>query len=373
MALLQGTLGVRLVLWMGKTVPLPAPTEVVESLARVEVTSDAERGDGFQLTFSARKGVIDYALLEGGALDPLHRVVIGVALGVVPEVLIDGIITHRQVQPTSDPGVALLTVTGRDVSVMLDLEERNAEYPNLPDFAIFSQIIAGYAQYGLVPQPTPTPDVPVMVQRVPRQAETDLEFVQRLAKRNGYVFYVEPVTFGVNRAYFGPPVRAGVPQPALTVDMGPSTNVTSIAFTQDDLAPVGAEGTFIEPFTRTALPIPPLPSLKVPPLAASPAPPRRTRVLRNTGNESPTKAAVSALAATMNAEDALAAQGEVDTARYGAVLRARQLVGLRGVGFAHGGTWYARRVTHRIERGRYTQNFALTREGTGAFPPVVRP
>ena len=46
-----------------------------------------------------------------------------------------------------------------------------------------------------------------MVQRIPRQQETDLAFMRRLAQRNGFVFYVEPVTFGVNRAYFGPEIR----------------------------------------------------------------------------------------------------------------------------------------------------------------------
>ncbi|HEY9754173.1 MAG TPA: hypothetical protein V6C97_03305 [Oculatellaceae cyanobacterium] len=43
--------GVRLVLWLGKTVPSPAPFEVMDSLLRVEVTNDDEEGDGFQLTF----------------------------------------------------------------------------------------------------------------------------------------------------------------------------------------------------------------------------------------------------------------------------------------------------------------------------------
>lgn len=373
MGLLQAQLGVRTLLLAGP-VPVPAPQEVVESLMRAEITSDADRGDGFQLSFAARKGLLDYTVLQTGALDPFNRIVIGVVLGAVPEVLIDGIITHREIQPSStDPGIAMITVTGRDVSVMMDLEEKNAQFPNLPDFAIFSQIIASYAQYGLVPQPTPTSEIPIMLQRVPRQAETDFQFIQRLARRNGYVSFVEPVTFGVNRAYFGPPARVGLPQPALSVDMGPETNVNSLHFSHDSLAPTSTQGSFIEPLSRTALPVPSLPSLRVPPLSASAATPRRTTLLRSSANESPTLAASSGLAASMNTADPLTATGELDVSRYAGVLRARQLVGVRGVGFAHSGTWYTRQVTHRIERGRYAQSFTLSREGTGALPPVVRP
>ena len=43
-----------------------------------------------------------------------------------------------------------------------------------PDFVIATRVLAGYAQYGLVPQPTPTTDVPIFLQRIPRQQETDL-------------------------------------------------------------------------------------------------------------------------------------------------------------------------------------------------------
>jgi hypothetical protein len=267
-------------------------------------------------------------------------------------------------------------VIGRDVSVMLDLEEKNESYPNQPDFLIVTRILATYGQYGLVPVPTPTTDVPIILQRVPRQQETDLRFLQRLALRNGFVFYIEPLTFGVNQAYFGPENRLGLPQPALSVDFGPSTNVKSLDFSNDGLAPVGTRGTFVEPLTKMAIPIPSLPSLRVPPLASSPVSARRTVQLRSSANQSPIQAALAAVSTVTTAPEAVRGEGEVDTVRYGSVLRARRLVGVRGVGRSYGGFYYVRRVTHTIERGqapRYTQRFTLSREGTGTLVPVVRP
>jgi hypothetical protein len=373
----EGLLGIRLVLWMGPTAPLPAPYEVLQALSRVEVTQDVDSAEGFSLTFTLGKDKsLEYSLINSGALQPFGRVVIGVVLGVLPEVLMDGVITHYQLQPSNEPGRTTLTVIGRDVSVMLDLEEKNESYPNQPDFVIMTRILAAYGQYGLVPVATPTTDVPIMLERVPRQQETDLRFLQRLARRNGFVFYIEPLTFGVNQAYFGPENRLGLPQPALSVDFGPSTNVERLDFSNDALAPVGTQGAFVEPLTRIAIPIPKLPSLRMPPLASSPAPARRTVQLRQSANQSPIQAALAAVSTVTTAPEAVRGEGEVDTIRYGSVLRARRLVGVRGAGRSYDGFYYVRRVTHTIERGqtaRYTQRFTLSREGTGTLAPVVRP
>jgi hypothetical protein len=372
--MLTSQLGFRLMLLLGKSVPLPAPYEVVRALTRAEVTNDDRNGDGFQITFALSKSKIgEYDLLQGGSLSPSSRVIIAVLVGVIPEVLIDGIITHHQIAPGNDPGQSTLTVTGKDVSIMLDLEEKNEKFDNQPDFLIATQLIAKYAKYGLVPQVTPTSDVPLMIDRIPRQHETDLRFIQRMAARNGYVFYVEPVTVGVNKAYWGPQVRAGVPQSALTVGEGPSTNLKSLHFTQDALAPVSTTGTFIEPITKMAIPIPALPSLRIPPLVSSSSAALRTTVTRDTANRNPIQAAMAALASATNAPDAVTGSGEIDSIRYGNVLRARKLVGIRGAGLSYDGFYYVHRVTHTVTPGDYKQSFEASREGTGALLPVVLP
>src|SRR5262245_24977565 len=107
--MLTSQLGIRLILLLGKTIPLPASYNVTSALTKVEVTNDAEQGDGFQMTFTIGKDkVIDYGLLDG-TLDPFTRVVVGVLLGTLPEVLIDGVITHQQVAPSNEPGMSTLT------------------------------------------------------------------------------------------------------------------------------------------------------------------------------------------------------------------------------------------------------------------------
>ncbi|MCI0435108.1 MAG: hypothetical protein L0271_15920 [Gemmatimonadetes bacterium] len=373
--MLTNVLGVRLMVLMGRTLPVPPSLDVTNALMDVEVRNDTgANGDGFQLTFALGKDqVVEYGLLTTGALEPFSRVILAVLFGVVPEVLIDGVITHHEITPSDDPGRSTLMVHGRDVSLMLDLEEKDASYPNQPDFLIVTSILARYAQYGIVPMPMPTSDIPIMLQRIPRQSETDLRFIQRLAQRNGYVFYIEPLTFGVNTAYFGPENRLSLPQPALSQNLGEATNVRSLRFSLDALAPVSTSGTLLEPITKAKIPVPSLPSLKVPPLALKPTPAKRSVRMRQTANQGPGQAMAAALAGVSNAPDAVTAQGELDGVRYGHALRARKLVGVRGAGLSYDGFFYVRSVTHRITRGSYTQSFTLSREGTMTLVPAVVP
>jgi hypothetical protein len=70
-------------------------------------------------------------------------------------------------------------------------------------------------------------------------------------------------------------------------------------------------------------------------------------------------------------QDVLTASGELDAFRYGSVLTARSLVGVRGAGDACDGVYYVRSVTHTIETGSWRQKFELVREGLGSTVPVV--
>jgi hypothetical protein len=59
----------------------------------------------------------------------------------------------------------------------------------------------------------------------------------------------------------------------------------------------------------------------------------------------------------------VSANGTLDVLRYGGVLKARRLVGVRGAGPAFDGLYYVRSVTHNIKRGEYKQSFTLGRNG----------
>jgi hypothetical protein len=376
-------LGTTLTVLIGPTVAVPAPPLLIENLERVEVTTSDTARSGFQIVFAAgRSGpadLLDFPLLAAPLLRPFNRVVLVVTFAGMPKVLMDGVITHRELTPGGTPGTTRITVTGEDVSVMMDLEEKSVEHPAQDETVIANLLILSYARYGLVPMviPPPVVDPPIPIQRIPVQQGTDLAYLNRMAQRFGYVFYVQagPVPM-VNTAYWGPPVRVGVPQRALSVDLGSQTNVSQVTFRTNALAPTQVVGTVQDRLTDSAVPVRSVGSLR-PPLSAMPdwlvnQPNVRTTVLRDGGLD--TMQGFARAQGTADASsDSLTATGTLDALRYGDLLTARGLVGLRGAGWTHDGLYYVKQVNHAITRDGYTQNFTLTRDGSGSTTPAVLP
>jgi hypothetical protein len=379
-------LGVNLSLLIGPTVPLPATPDIAEALQSASVMQNDEGRSGFQVVLQVGRAgptdLLDYRLLLNPLLRPFNRVILTVLFNAIPRVLIDGLITNQQFSPGAEPGTATLTLTGEDVSVAMDLEKRRAEWPAMSEMVIANVIIGSYAQYGLVPavMPPPTIDQPLPIERTPVQQGTDLDYLKTMAQRFGFVFYVEPGPApGVSTAYWGPPKRAGLPQRALTVNQGPDSNVDSINFTYNGMAPTIVNDVVQDKLTNSSMPVMTFVSFRQPPLAAMPAlpfqlPNVRTSLLDQSSGLSIIEAYARAQGVTdKSVDNVVTAQGELDALRYGDVLTPRGIVGLRGAGFTFDGLYYVKSVSHAISKGKFKQRFNLSREGTGAITPVVIP
>jgi hypothetical protein len=374
-------LGVRLTLLIGPTVAVPAPPPLAEAIEEVKVTNADEGRSGFQITFrdgrAGPEGLLEYPLLKLPLLRAFNRVILIATFDVIPRVIMDGIISRTELQPGDAPGQAKVVVTGEDVSMMMDLHERSAEHPAQDETMIATKIILSYAQYGLVPMviPPPSLDPPIPIERTPVQQGTDLNYLEEMGRRYGYVFYVipGPAPF-MNTAYWGPPIKVGLPQRAITVNMGGETNGSLGSFQTDALGPTTVEGSVQDRSTDSAIPVITMGPLR-PPLATQPAwlvnqPNTRKAQFRESG--------LSAIAAYARAQgqteasaDAVTVEGELDSGSYGGPLMARALVGVRGAGYQHDGFWYVKRVSHEIRPGSYRQTFSLSREGHGSTVPAV--
>ena len=393
-------LGIQLSLLIGPELPVPAPAPLTEALVGVETTLSDAGPSGFQLTFQVgRSGpidLVDHPLLLGPLLRPFNRVIVMVMFNAVPRVLIDGFITRTQLSPSEEPGASTFTVTGEDVSVIMDLVENKFPHPAMAESVIAATVLARYTQYLLLPPlvvPPVSIDFPSPTESIPTQGpSTDRAYLNELARRFGHTFFVTAGPLpGQNVAYWGPPVRGGLPQPALSVNLGPESNVDSISFAFDALAPTTVVDVLQDATTGFPLPVlrrrqhAPAAARGVPGPLANLLPHRRVSTLnlpeRSDAAEPSARGGmtwVQAMVAAQAKVDAsvdkvLTATGELDALRYGDLLTPRGLVGLRGAGFLHDGLYYVQSVSHTIRSGSYKQRFTLTREGVGATTPVVRP
>ncbi|MGC1310445.1 MAG: hypothetical protein WA885_24710 [Phormidesmis sp.] len=369
--------GINLTLLIGATVPKPASRELMEALHSVEVKHTDEGRAGFQIVFQAgragRRDLQDYKIAKNPLLQVFNRVILVVRMGAAAEVLMDGIITNQQLSPHPEPGKSTYTITGEDVSVMMDLEEESTEHQAQDEATIARLIIAKYAKYGLVPQivdPAGFRDRPTPNERIPTQQETDLQYLQTLAQRFAHVFYIIPgPTAGANVAYWGPPQRKSRPQKALTVNMGSFTNVTSVNFQNNALAAAGVTGSVQDRKTNNIRPV--QESRTDRPLLARQSAltsqrHKRVRQFRETGRDVARADARAQAMTDRSVDDVVTVSGELETVRYGGLLRLRGLVGLRGVGNSYDGHYYVKNVTHTLGPGQYKQSFTITREGLGS-------
>ena len=67
----------------------------------------------------------------------------------------------------------------------------------------------------------------------------------------------------------------------------------------------------------------------------------------------------------------MSGDGTINVLRYGQILQARQLVGVRGAGLAFDGLYYVDTVKHNLKLGEYKQSFTLKRNALVANLPVV--
>jgi hypothetical protein len=367
---------VQLSLLMGPIAPIPVSSDVIESLASAEVRIDDVGQSGFQLVFSINKqSPLQTLFILSGAVPLLFmRVVLVATVNGTASVLIDGVITNNQLAPGDKGSNSTLTITGKDLTALMDQSDWSGfPYPACPPEARVAIICAKYSMFGVIPFIIPSImiDVQLPIEQIPVHQGTDYQYARQLAADVGYVFYIDPGPApGMSKAYWGPQMKVGPVQPALSIDMDAYTNVENMNFTFDQeknkipLLYIYNQETGVS----IPIPIPPITPLN-PPLGAVMGLPTNLlppdlKPWRDDVPKLPIPQAImQGLAQAAENAEGVTCEGSLDVTRYGGVLKARQLVGVRGAGPAFDGLYYVKSVTHKIKRGEYKQSFTLTRNG----------
>lgn len=276
------------------------------------------------------------------------------------EELFAGYVT--QVTPKFDPDEARCTleISGMDASVLMDREEKLKDWPDKKDSDIASDIFDLYELASDVEDTTIVHDAALstVIQR-----ETDLQFLRRLAVRNGFACYVE----GTTASFRSLPVDEE-PQPVLAAHFGDETNLTSFTATIDALRPAKVSMFQVDRFKKEVLSAAaetaesdPLGSLDADALLTSAVEAARVFVAKNAATGAPE---MDALCKGLFEEGSwfVVGEGEIDAGAYGHVLRPRGLVTIKGVGETYSGEYYVSYVRHTFTCESYTQAFRVQRD-----------
>jgi phage protein D len=290
------------------------------------------------------------------------------------EEVVSGYVTRVRPRFDADETRCTLEVEGMDAGVLLDREEKLKDWPGKKDSDIAREVLGAHGLGARVEETEVVHDeaLSTIIQR-----ETDLEFLKRLALRNGFACWVEGTT-----GHFRPLPADPVPQPVLAAHFGAETSLAWFAPTVDALRPAEVAMFQVDRLTREVLSAGasaparrPLGRMDAAALLPGGVKPAMVYVARNAATGAPE---MTALCQGVFDEGAwfASAEGETRPAAYAHVLKPRGLVTVKGVGESYSGVWYVAYVRHALGRDGYTQFFRLRRDallptGTESFasPP----
>jgi phage protein D len=341
--------------------------EVGETLLELEVQEDHDLAGVFRMKLAivrAEGGL--WTLLDQDQAKPWAKVEIKMHVGNVEESVIKGYVTHVRIHIDAIEGNSYLELAGMDASCLMSVEEVIKDWPGKSDSEIVEAI---FSKYNLSLDVEATEVVHDDRFSTVIQRESDIQFLKRLARRNGF----ECVLDG-DMGIFKSPNLNSTPLPVLAAHFGEETNLTSfdanlnalrptaVEVHQSDVLTKQAQDTTVETSAQKDLgtegpPAPPLPLGKN----------SRMFVRHGVATGLPEMQKL-ANALVDEADWFIEARGEVDSITYGSVLRARKRVPIKGVGEMFSGIYYLTSVKHEYRVGRCVQHFTARRNATGPEP-----
>ena len=246
-----------------------------------------------------------------------------------------------------------------DGSVLMDREEILKDWPNKKDSDIAAEI---FNNYGFTPDVEDTGVIHDEAVSTVIQRETDIQFLKRLALRNGFECYVEGST-----GFLKTPQVDADPQPLLAVHFGEETNVISFSIEVNALTPANVAMSQIDRSNKEILSATaesseqePLGSSDTAGLLAAGMNPAQTFIGMNVATSIPEMTALCQGLFHL-AEWFVTGEGEINANKYAHVLKPRGTVTIKGVGETYSGVYYVSHVTHSFSGDGYMQFFKVRR------------
>ncbi|MDJ0893067.1 MAG: contractile injection system protein, VgrG/Pvc8 family [Gammaproteobacteria bacterium] len=348
----------------------PAASELLAAIQQVEVEDHADVADMLRLRIAigVTESCADWSVLdEQDLFTRLQNLKLRVGVGSrQSETLIDAYVIESSARFANQPGQSVLDVVATDATVLMNLEERVRAWPDMSDSQMATEVF-GSSQYDFDLQVEDTDWQREEREQTVMQRGTDIQFLMRLARRNGFECYVEtsPET-GRNEGHFHPPRLDAPAQGVLSVNLGEATNVDGFNVRHEMLRPAVADAMGLHSRDQA--------EQEATADSASQEGLGRDSTL---GSDRPRRVLLTgrglvqegelqplARAVTDRSAWAIRAEGELNAAAYGGILRAKRPVMVRGAGRQFSGRYYVERVHHRFTGDSYTQAFTLRRNAS---------
>lgn len=343
--------------------------DLFDDLIEMEVEEDHRLAAAFRIRVTSTRGADGmWHYLDDDPVKLWDKLTVSVRVEDEEQELVSGYVTHLRTNIAPAEEGSYVEILGMDATCLMALGEKIKDWPGKSDSDIAREIFQSYGLGAEVDETGVTREEAI---NTAMQRETDIQFLKRMARRNGFDCFVKE-----GKGYFRKPVLTDPPHPTLAAHFGEETTLTSFEAKADALRPTRVAShqfDFIakEPQVATVEASALRPLGRDVALSLTPPEGVESRLF--------VKHAVATTVAEMQnlggalLEEAgwfVEAKGEVDTSVYGAVLRARGLVAVKGVGEAFSGLYYLTNVRHVFGGDRYIQHFRGRRNALAPTGPA---
>ncbi len=348
--------------------------DFLTSLMEMEIEEDHRLASMVRIKLCSALQNGRWSFIDDDRVKLWKKIKVSVNLGGADIVLIEGYITELKPHLGTDRADCCLEIVGMDGSSLMSVEEKIKDWPNMKDSDIATTI---FKLYNLTPQ-VDTVDL-VHEERVSTiiQRETDIRFLKRLARRNGFECFVKG-----GAGYFRKPVLTTPPQPVLASHFGAETNLLNFDARLNALRPTRVQMHQINTISKdvkNAVAETGLQRRLGRDAALTVAKPAGQHA---DGTEILSRMFVKHAVATDQpemqnlcralfdeAEWFLECKGEINSVMYGSVLETKKLLPIKGVGETFSGLYYVTNVKHVFGVGGYVQKFAARRNALVSSGP----
>jgi hypothetical protein len=285
--------------------------------------------------------------------------------------IFDGLVTHVRPHFETIESNCYLEILGMDDAVVLDAFERTASYPDQLDSEAASEV---FGRYNITASVEDTPERHAEDYQLLVQRSTDWQFLRYLARRNGYVCYLEyDDAEGAVTGYFKRRDLTASPQADLTI-LQDAANLKWLDVEWSFNGPIRYIGAAVDPIRKRITSAEGDPQLE--PLgedgladeieqglqqAGADGAVRLLRHARNTDQGMQAEGTGS----TDQSRFVIEARGELDPRLYRGLLRARRPALVKGAGDRLSGLYYIAAVRTTVDEGEITQTFIAERNAVG--------
>jgi len=330
----------------------------------VEVYERMGHPTAYRIRFEVEIGSSDFDRLVDARLDAGSMLSVLVPGRSGNECLVKGPVVAQRIHFEHGGAGSYVEVRGNDTAIKMDREAQSKIWADVTDSQVVTTILG---TYGLTPDIESTAGGHYETKHVLVQRESDLSFVRRLARRNGYLFWVTADALGIETGHFQKPPVDGSAQVTLVLNQSPPhleqldvrwdverpTSVTGVQLDLDTLDDIDASAQGG-----------PLTALGAQDLGAITGD-TRSIFLAAPGDDGGDLQG-RATGALIESCFFIRASGETRIDRTGAAVRAHTVVEIQGAGTRHSGKYFVAGVRHTIDPTIHRMELELLRNAWGA-------